>query len=121
MGNVHTTKDKKIKRKELTDTEKLLNAHCVAWGKMWGSGDNHDHRGRIVNSKKTNSENFADMYILLKDHKKGEKTIKGPSETFNEFVVGLKHSVIKNVPLYLRTTFSSGPKRSRKNPFFNHF
>ena len=74
MGSVHTNKDKKIKRKELLDTEKVLNAHCVAWGKMWKSGDNHEHRSRIVNSKKTNSENCADMYILFKDHKEGEKT-----------------------------------------------
>ena len=74
MGRVHTTKDKSISREKLIEVEKLLNNHCVAWGKMWGSGDNHDHRSRIVNSKKTCSENTADMYILLKDHKEGEKT-----------------------------------------------
>ena len=74
MGQVHSKKDKVISRKELVESEKLLNAHCVAWGKIWRSGDNHDHRGRIVNSKKTSSENTADMYILLKDHKEGEKT-----------------------------------------------
>ena len=74
MGQVHSSKDKVISRKELVEAEKLLNAHCVAWGKLWRSGDNHDHRGRIVNSKKTSSENTADMYILLKDHKEGEKT-----------------------------------------------
>ena len=74
MGRVHTIKDKVINRKELLEAEKILNFHCVAWGKMWGSGDNHDHRSRIVNSKKTASENTADMYILLKDHKEGEKT-----------------------------------------------
>ena len=74
LGQVHTGKDKIITRKELIETEKLLNAHCVAWGKVWRSGDDHDHRGRIINSKKTASENTADLYILLKDHKEGEKT-----------------------------------------------
>ena len=74
MGRVHTSKDKAVTREKLLEIEKLLNYHCVAWGKIWSSGDNHDHRGRIVNSKKTSSENTADMYILLKDHKEGEKT-----------------------------------------------
>ena len=37
-------------------------------------GENHEHRSRIVNSKKSSSENIADMYLLLKDHKEGEKT-----------------------------------------------
>ena len=74
MGRVHTSKDRKVDRGELIETEKLLNSHCVAWGKLWRSGDHHDHRGRMINSKKTSSENTADMYILLKDHKEGEKT-----------------------------------------------
>ena len=74
MGRVHTGKDKIIKREELVEIEKLLNSHCVAWGKIWRSGEYNDHRSRIVNSKKTCSENTADLYILLKDHKEGEKT-----------------------------------------------
>ena len=74
MGKVHTSKDKKVTRGELVEIEKLLNSHCVAWGKLWRSGEDHDHRSRIINSKKTSSENTADLYILLKDHKEGEKT-----------------------------------------------
>ena len=74
MGKIHTTKDKIITREVLEDLEKQLNTHCVAWGKIFNSGDNHDHRGRIINSKKTVSENTADLYILYKDHKPGEKT-----------------------------------------------
>ena len=64
MGKVHTAKDKTISRGELIDAEKLLNSHCVAWGKIWSSGDDHGHRSHIVNSKKTCSENTADMYIV---------------------------------------------------------
>ena len=41
---------------------------------MFNSGENHDHRGRLVNSKKTLSENTADLYLLLKDLKDGDKT-----------------------------------------------
>ena len=74
MGKIHTTKDKIITREVLEDLEKQLNTHCVAWGKIFNSGDNHDHRGRTINSKKTVSENTADLYILYKDHKPGEKT-----------------------------------------------
>ena len=61
MGRVHTSKDRKVDRGELIETEKLLNSHCVAWGKLWRSGDHHDHRGRMINSKKTSLENTADM------------------------------------------------------------
>ena len=74
MGRVHTSKDRVVEREELIKIEKILNSHCVAWGKMWQSGDNHEHRSRIINSKKTASENTADLYLLLKDHKEGEKT-----------------------------------------------
>ena len=74
MGQAHTSKDRRIERKDLIEIEKNLNAHCVAWSKLWRSGENHDHKGRIVHSKKTLSENTADMYLLLKDHKEGEKT-----------------------------------------------
>ena len=35
MGEVHTSKDKIIEMSELIEIEKLLNAHCVAWSKLW--------------------------------------------------------------------------------------
>ena len=70
MGEAHTSKDRKINRKEINEIEKQLNGHCVAWAKMWGSGETWGHKGRIIDSKVTKSNNTADMYLLYKDHKK---------------------------------------------------
>ena len=41
---------------------------------MWGSGDSHGHRDRIIDSKVVSSEQLADLYLLYKDHKEGRKT-----------------------------------------------
>ena len=70
LGEVHTRKDRKIDRQELIEIERQLNGHSTAWAKMWNSGVNHGHKGRIISSKKTTSNNTSDMYLLSKDHKK---------------------------------------------------
>ena len=70
LGEVHVSKDEKIGRLEIIETEKILNSHTVAWCKIWGTGEEHNHSERVMNSKITLSENSADMYFLYKDHKK---------------------------------------------------
>ena len=40
------------------------------WANIWGSGEDHNHRDRIIDSKVVSSEQLADMYLLFKDHKK---------------------------------------------------
>jgi hypothetical protein len=38
---------------------------------MWGSGEAHNHRDRIIDSKVVSSEQLADLYLMVKDHKEG--------------------------------------------------
>ena len=74
MGQEHTSKDVEIDRKTIIEKEKQLNGHVFLWSKMWGSGEDHNHRDRIIDSKVVSSEQLADMYILYKDHKEGRKS-----------------------------------------------
>ena len=71
MGHEHTKKDEKIDRKMIIEKEKQLNGHVFFWSKIWGSGEDHNHRDRIIDSKVVSSEQLADMYIMYKDHKAG--------------------------------------------------
>ena len=74
LGKVHTGKDENIERKGIIEIEKQLNGHVFFWAKMWGSGDDHNHRDRIIDSKVVSSEQLADMYLLYKDHKDQQAT-----------------------------------------------
>ena len=74
MGQEHVKKDKKITRKEIIEMEETLNGHTRAWANIWGCGQDHKHMDRIIASKTTHSENVADLYLMYKDHKVGDKT-----------------------------------------------
>ena len=74
MGLEHTAKDKIIGRQEVIEMEETLNGHSRAWANIWNSGKDHKHFDRIVTSKITHSENVADLYLMYKDHKAGNKT-----------------------------------------------
>ena len=74
MGKDHTEKDIEVDRKQVIEIEKQLNGHVFFWSKVWGSGDDHGHRGRIIDSKIVSSEQLASMYLMYKDHKIGRKT-----------------------------------------------
>ena len=74
MGQDHTMKDNLISRQEVIEMEENLNGHSKAWANIWNSGRDHNHFERIVNSKVTRSENVADLYLMFKDHKSGNKT-----------------------------------------------
>ena len=69
MGEAHTKNDIKIDLDEIGRIEKHLNGHCIAWSKIWNSGEDHGHMPRIQESKVTKSKNSADMSLLYKDHK----------------------------------------------------
>ena len=60
----YTGKDAEIDRKTIIEKEKQLNGHVFFWSKMWGSGEDHNHRDRIIDSKVVYSEQLADMYIM---------------------------------------------------------
>ena len=51
MGLEHTSKDQEIDRWKIREIEKQLNGHVFMWAKMWGSGEAHNHRDRIIDSK----------------------------------------------------------------------
>ena len=70
MGMMHAGKDKKITRKEIHEMEKQTNGHSIAWAKMQNTGENHGHRGRVMDSKVGKSKNLSTMYVAYKDHKK---------------------------------------------------
>ena len=69
-----STKDQEIDRKGIMEKEKQLNGHVFFWSKMWGSGETHNHRDRIIDSKIVSSEQLADLYLMFKDHKEGRKS-----------------------------------------------
>ena len=69
LGEEHVSKDRVIDRQEALKREKLLNQHALAWCRMWRTGENHSHEDRIRQSKVTNSENKAELYLTYKDHK----------------------------------------------------
>ena len=70
MGEEHVGKDREVKREEILEREKILNQHSLSWCKMWRTGADHGHEDRIRQSKITNSENRAELYLSYKDHKK---------------------------------------------------
>ena len=74
MGEEHVKKDEKIDRKGIIEKEKQLNGHVFFWAKMWGSGDDHNQRDRIIDSKVVSSEQLADLYLMYKDHKEKQAT-----------------------------------------------
>ena len=74
MGEVHTSKDRTITRRELIEIERNLNGHITMWCKIWGTGKGHKQLGRVVDSKRNSSEEVADMYLLVKDHKETLQT-----------------------------------------------
>ena len=74
MGEEHTKKDLEVDRKTIIDKEKQLNGHVFFWSKIWGSGESHGHKGRIIDSKVVSSEQLAEMYCMFKDHKEGKKS-----------------------------------------------
>ena len=63
MRIVHAGKDKKIGWRKINEIEKQINGHSVAWAKIYKSGENHGHQGRVIDSKVTKSNNRSTMYI----------------------------------------------------------
>ena len=70
LGEVHVGGDKEIDRPEIQRRERTLNQHTISLLKMWRTGQDHGHKDRIRQSKFTNSENRAELYLSYKDHKK---------------------------------------------------
>ena len=69
MGMKHVSKDRKISRREKIEIDRKMSGHCMAWCKIWNSGKDQGHGDRIMDSKKSKSENLADLSLAYKDHK----------------------------------------------------
>ena len=82
MGKEHTAKDEEVSWEKVRDMERRVNSHTRAWEMMWRSGEDHNHQERIVRSRVTRSGNQANLTLLYKDHKPGNKT--RPVATGNE-------------------------------------
>ena len=106
MGKEHTKNDKIIRRQDIIEMEETLNGHASAWANIWNSGRDHNHFERIVASKTTHSENVADLYLMYKDHKIGDKT--RPTATgCSSNTLGLSNAVAE----ILESVSNAEPKR----------
>ena len=76
MGQMHAGKDKRISWRKIEEIEKQLNGHSIAWVKIYGTGENHGHTDRVIDSKVTKSKNRSTMYVVYKDHKKDPGTVR---------------------------------------------
>ena len=93
LGEDNLKKDKEVDRAEVMRIEKTLNSHAASWCKMWKTGENHEHEDRIRQSKITNSENRADMYLSYKDHKKPPGKTRPIATGCTSNTLGLSNSV----------------------------
>ena len=92
MGEDHTNKDTEISWAQMRELEKNVSEHAVAWEMIWNTGEDHNHQDRIIKSKSTKSRNQANLKLLFKDHKQGNKTrpVASGNESFN---IGLSNGV----------------------------
>jgi hypothetical protein len=103
LGKKHIEKDRIIERKELRKIERELNGHAIMWAKMTNIGENYNHTARIIDSKVSKSNNTANMYMMLKDHKATlaarpvvsgcDSNTLGMSNSVSEFLEAVANSV----------------------------
>ena len=92
MGEDHTSKDIEITWAQMRELEKNVSAHSVAWEMIWNTGEDHNHQDRVIRSKNTRSGNQANLKLLFKDHKQGNKTrpVASGNESYN---IGLSNGI----------------------------
>ena len=85
MGREHTNKDIEIDWVKMREMERTVTAHSLAWEVIWNSGEDHHHQKRIIASRSTRSGNQANLSLLYKDHKEGNKTrpVASGNESYN--------------------------------------
>ena len=93
MGMSHVKGDREINRDEIRVVERLLNGHCTCWGKMFGSGENHNHLARICKSKCTKSTQVSNLYMMHKDHKVEPEKGRAVATATTSNTTGLSNAV----------------------------
>ena len=65
--------------------ERRVNSPTIAWELIWNTGEDHKHQDRIIRSKATRSGNQANLTLLYKNHKVGDKTrpVASGNESYN--------------------------------------
>ena len=108
MGGEHTKKDTEIEWQKVREMEKIVNQHTVAWELMWRSGEDHNHQERIVRSRATRSGNQANLTLLYKDHKPGDKTrpVASGNESFNQGLSNGISEVMESVARAIKSPYS---------------
>ena len=90
-----------VYRIEIQEIEKDVNGQTFAWIKMWDTGGEHGHLGRVIDSKVSHSENVSIMYVVYKDHKKDPGESRPIVTGCSGHTRGLSTSVANFQPLQL--------------------
>ena len=93
MGMSHVRGDREVSRQEIRNIERILNGHCACWGKMFSSGENHDHQSRIIKSKCVKSEQVSNLYMMHKDHKVEPEKGRAVATATTRNTTGLSNAV----------------------------
>ena len=107
MGTEHTSKDTEINWMKMKEMEKKVTSHSLAWEVIWNSGEDHHHQDRIIRSRNTRSGNQANLSLLYKDHKEGNKTrpVASGNESYN---LGLSNGI---------SEFLESVARAKEDPY----
>ena len=102
MGKEHTDKDIEVGWEQVRSMERVVNQHTIAWELMWRTGEDHSHQDRVIRSKATRSGNQANLSLLYKDHKSGNKTrpVASGNESYN---LGLSNGISEVMEAVART------------------
>ena len=116
LGEEHVSKDRIIDREEVRKREMHLNNHALTWCKMWGTGRAHDQEDRVRQSKVTNSENRADLYLSYKDHKKVAGKTRPIATGCTSNTLALSNSVST-----LIESVANAEKKQKRSDFYRRY
>ena len=108
MGEEHTNKDEEIEWNTVREMERRINSHTIAWELIWNTGEDHKHQDRIIRSKATRSGNQANLTLLYKDHKVGDKTrpVASGNESYNLGLSNGLSEVMESVAKAIKSPYS---------------
>ena len=108
MGEEHTNKGEEIEWNTVREMERRINSHTIAWELIWNTGEDHKHQDRIIRSKATRSGNQANLTLLYKDHKVGDKTrpVASGNESYNLGLSNGLSEVMESVAKAIKSPYS---------------
>ena len=108
MGREHTKKDTEIEWNKVKEMERRVQQHTGAWEQIWRSGEDHNHQDRIIRSRATRSGHQANLTLLYKDHKTGDKTrpVASGNESYNQGLSNAISEVMESVARAIDSPYS---------------